>query len=404
MKPGKKPSVRYWDSRGGYYCWIGPTQHRLAKGPDDAPTGPTYLEALDRFRKLVALETDKGTDDYLVSALMNQYRAHLRATRKSGVPGVFEVMARGFTEEYGDKRVSELQPFMVEHWLSRHERWNATSKAHAGTLILAAVSWARKKGFIQNDPLAGRVDLPQPVLRGREASMSDELMDLLIGEARRNKMRSHEWADFLWMLRQTGARPGELRHAEAHNYEKGRDGRGRLVFRWNATRGYRHKTAAKTQRDRVIYLTPELQEYVEKMVAKHPTGVLFRTPRGAKWSLTSVSNKWSWLLRRPKVIAYCHEHGIEPTSLKPYYFRHSFLSRWVEDGGDIYIVAQLCGTSVKMVEKRYGHPHIDKLHERYLQFMTDQAVMTQAANDNQPARPAANDNRAARQAANSGAR
>jgi integrase len=344
--------------------------------------GPTYLEALDRFRKLVALETDKGTDDYLVSALMNRYRAHLRATRKSGVPGVFEVMVRGFTEEYGDKRVSELQPFMVEHWLSRQERCNATSKAHAGTLILAAVSWARKKGFIQNDLLAGRVDLSQPVLRGREASMSDELMDLLIGEARRNKMRSQEWADFLWMLRLTGARPGELRHAEAHNYEKGRDDRGRLVFRWNTTRGYFHKTAAKTQRDRVIYLTPELQAFVEKMVAKHPTGALFRTPRGAKWSLTSVSNKWNWLLRRPMVVAYCHEHGIEPTSLKPYYFRHSFLSRWVEDGGDIYIVAQLCGTSVKMVEKRYGHPNIDKLNERYLQFMADQAGTPKDANDN----------------------
>jgi hypothetical protein len=75
MKPGKKPSVPYGDSPGGYYCWIGPTQHRLAIGPDDAPIGPIYLEALDRFRKLVALETDKATDDYLVLALMNQYRA-----------------------------------------------------------------------------------------------------------------------------------------------------------------------------------------------------------------------------------------------------------------------------------------------------------------------------------------
>ena len=39
----------------------------------------------------------KSTDDYLVSALLNQYRSHLKATRKSGVPGVFEIVAKGLT-------------------------------------------------------------------------------------------------------------------------------------------------------------------------------------------------------------------------------------------------------------------------------------------------------------------
>jgi integrase len=364
MARGPKPSVRYWQSRGAYCCWIGKDRHFLARGPDDAPNGPTYTEALQKFLKLISLDANKGTDDYLVSSLLNQYRAHLKATRKSAVPGVFEIMARGFGEEFGHYRVSQLQPHMVEEWLARQDRWNDTSKAHAGTLILAAVSWARKKGFIKTDPLARRVDLPQPVLRGREASMSDELMDLLIAEAYRNKMRSREWGDFLKILRLTGARPGEIRHAEVHNYQKGR-----LVFRWNTTRGYVHKNAKKTQRDRVIYLTPELQAHVEELVKKHPTGPLFRTPRGAKWSPTSVANKWKWLTERPKVVEYCREHGIDPLSLKPYFFRHSFLTRWVEAGGDIYIVAQLCGTSVKMVEKRYGHPNIDKLHERYLEFM-----------------------------------
>lgn len=45
MVRGKKPSVRYWKSRGGYCCWIGKDQHILAKGADDAPTGKTFLAA-----------------------------------------------------------------------------------------------------------------------------------------------------------------------------------------------------------------------------------------------------------------------------------------------------------------------------------------------------------------------
>jgi hypothetical protein len=82
------------------------------------PTGPTYLAALAQFRKLLALETNRGTDDYLVSALLNQYRAHLKDMRKSAVPGIFEVMARGFGEEFGGQRVYELKPHMLKAWLA----------------------------------------------------------------------------------------------------------------------------------------------------------------------------------------------------------------------------------------------------------------------------------------------
>jgi hypothetical protein len=365
MPRGKKPSVRYWESRAAYCCWIKGEQHVLARGEKDDPTGPTYLTALDRFRKLLALETNKGTDNYLVSALLNQYRAHLKATRKSAVPGIFEVMARGFAEEFGTRPVCELEPHMVENWLAQQTQWNNTSKAHAGTLILGAISWARRKGYIRTDPLAGRVDLPEPVLRGREARMSEELMDILISEAHANKMRSREFGHFLRALQLTGARPGELRHAEAHNYHKGR-----LEFRWNTQIGYVHKTARKTQRDRVIYLTPDLRRHVETLVEQFPTGPLFRTPRGMKWSLTSLCNKWQWLLKRKKVVEYCRKHHIDIKTLKVYNFRHSFITNWIERAGDIYTCAQVCGTSVKMIEKRYGHPDVDKVHEKYLAFMS----------------------------------
>lgn len=119
----------------------------LARCPDDAPGGPVYVEALGRFRKLFAQETNKGTDDYLVSALMNQYRAHLKATRKSGAPGVFEIMAQGFTGEYGKYRVRDLKPHRVEDWLGKQtDRWNDTTKAHAGTLVLAPCRGRGRRG------------------------------------------------------------------------------------------------------------------------------------------------------------------------------------------------------------------------------------------------------------------
>jgi len=250
MARGRKPSVRYWESRGGYCCWIDGRRELLAKGPEDAPKGATYREALSRFQKLLEQDANKGTDDYLVSSLLNQYRAHLSKTRKSGVPGVFEIMARGFGVKFGSKKVNDLIPTDFDEWLGSQTQWNPTSKAHAATLILGALSWARKKRLIQNDPLAGRIERPQPILRGRDARMSEELMDLLISECFEKATYSRKkrtdnpaihtkksgfcepFGKLLWLLRLTGARPGEPRHAEAHNYQNGR-----LVFRWNTQRG-----------------------------------------------------------------------------------------------------------------------------------------------------------------------
>jgi hypothetical protein len=49
--------------------------------------------------------------------MLNQYRAHLKATRKCGAPGVFGVMARRFAAKFGTKRVAELKPYEFDRWL-----------------------------------------------------------------------------------------------------------------------------------------------------------------------------------------------------------------------------------------------------------------------------------------------
>ena len=67
------------------------------------------------------MEAEAGTDDYLVSALLNHYRAHLKTTRQSGAPGVFEVMARRFAVKFGKLRVRELKPHHVEEWLGKQD-------------------------------------------------------------------------------------------------------------------------------------------------------------------------------------------------------------------------------------------------------------------------------------------
>jgi hypothetical protein len=63
----RRPSVRYFPSRGCYYCQVNGKQHRLATGPDDAPHGPTYLAAFEAFNQLLQSAGDTSPTKYEVS-------------------------------------------------------------------------------------------------------------------------------------------------------------------------------------------------------------------------------------------------------------------------------------------------------------------------------------------------
>ena len=67
-----------------------------------------------------------------------------------------------------------------------------------------------------------------------------------------------------------------------------------------------------------------------------------------------------------RVVAYCREHDIDPDSLKPYNFRHSWTCDCLDTTGDIFGAAMMLGTSMKMLQTRYFH--MDMLHERFLVY------------------------------------
>ena len=105
----------------------------------------------------------------------------------------------------------------------------------------------------------------------------------------------------------------------------------------------------------------------------YPEGPIFRTLRGTPWTLQNCANKWRrWLLRRPKVVAYLEEHGIDPPNVRMYNFRHSWACNYLDSTGDIFGAAMMLGTSVKMLQTRYFHMDEEKLHARYMQFMAGQ--------------------------------
>src|SRR5437764_1281745 len=81
----RKPSVRYFSSRNGFFCQHHGKQHRLADGPDDSPTGPTYLAALDAFKQLMQMGSvttakDRNTVRVVLETYLQHAQDKMRAT------------------------------------------------------------------------------------------------------------------------------------------------------------------------------------------------------------------------------------------------------------------------------------------------------------------------------------
>jgi hypothetical protein len=81
---GRKASVRYYASKGGYFTHFEGKNIRLPTGPDDAPSGPTYLAALTKFSELMQVSTaDTADQANTVRIVVDLYGQHLERNGQS---------------------------------------------------------------------------------------------------------------------------------------------------------------------------------------------------------------------------------------------------------------------------------------------------------------------------------
>jgi integrase len=137
-------------------------------------------------------------------------------------------------------------------------------------------------------------------------------------------------------MEQTGCRPGEVASVTAGQVDLGA---GTWTFK-------RHKTVKKTDKPRVVYLTPAAVELTRRLAAAHPTGPLFRNSRGEPWNRNSVRCRF----RRLRV-----KLGLGG-GVVAYTYRHSYATAGLEAGVPIATMAELLGhTSTDMINEHYGH-------------------------------------------------
>lgn len=342
----RKPSIRYYPERKAYSTYIRGKWHTLAKSDkDDAPAGPAYLASLKKFRELLEAEAS-GTleDDISVSSLMRQYLASAPIQALAGFNNKSDSL-KNFTVKFGTVIIRDLKPVEVDQWLKDQTQWNTTSKNTFLTHLGAALNWAERKKVISKNPLKGRLDKYKPLARTKDTVIPTDIYNELLQATGRSNI--HDLILFLW---NTGARPSELTKA--------------LVSYFDETAGTIRIPAERTKsrrRDRIIHLTPALVARCKELCAgKEKSALIFQTTYGRKWRREVIVNMMKKLKKK---IGYTGR-------LTAYGFRHTFITTALMST-PIAIVAEICGTSVKMITKHYSHPECYQvfLHDHYLRMM-----------------------------------
>ncbi|QDT53784.1 Tyrosine recombinase XerC [Caulifigura coniformis] len=155
-------------------------------------------------------------DDFLVwstghcaPATVKWYAAYLVGSRKA------------FVSVFGDRLVSDMGPLDLEQWIDRHfSKASENGRLGIKRAVMRCFNWAVKKRLCPTNPLSGADIYSRPGARRlasyqpRRSYLNEEQWKAAI-----ESVASDDWlADLLVLLRETGARPFEIRILEVRHF------------------------------------------------------------------------------------------------------------------------------------------------------------------------------------------
>ena len=304
----------------------------------EAPKTPAARElAWEAFHALMANMPDARTEinprvASLLEAFLDWSHNHQSPETYRG----YCFYLQKFDEFNGDLKLRVLRVNQVTQWLDSRP-WNDTTRYNAIRSVVRALNWAVEQQLVAENPLKG-MSRPRPLSRSRGLDRR-EFLAILRGANR-------AFRALLIGLRQTGARPCELRHL---TWDQAADDR--LIIR-------DHKTVGKVRKARIIPLTPRMKRLLARLRKDSCSDYVFVNTRGKPWTSDAVHRQ----MRRLRTKLNLAE------DICTYMIRHTFGTEGIVKGTDVITLAKIMGhEDATMLHKNYAH--VERLPDHMMEAM-----------------------------------
>jgi integrase len=322
----RKPYFRQFD--GWWYAQVRVgakrKQIKLIKGKENEQ------EAYRAFCRLVAEhEGDAPKPQALtVAAVCDLFLEHSQRHNKPVTYEMYRHFLQDFCNTHGRRMPHDLKPFHVHRWLDSHPTWKG-SRSHAVSSVKRAFTWAVSEGLLDRNPVQ---TVKKPATGRRDRILSKEEREQILAA-----INDESFRDFVFAMQETGCRPSEVATVTAANVNL-------ELGIWSFDD---HKTAHKTRKSRIVYLTQAMIDLTIRLMKLYPEGPLFRCPRtDGAFSRNNIRCRFRRLRAK-----FPNLKGVVS-----YTYRHTYATQALVNGVGIAQVAELLGhTSTVMVMKHYGH-------------------------------------------------
>lgn len=286
---------------------------------------------------------------YTVRQACEDYVEHLRESKGDGAAA--DALTRFQRYVYPQVRLADtelmaLTPDAIAKWRKslrdtvnrsgtrRGERRSDSTLNRDMTCLRAALNLAYRDSHVVSDG----------AWRGKLVPIkdADRRRDVYLDKAQRRALVEHAQSDlaaFLKGLALLPLRPGALAALTARSFDR------RL--------GILNIGTDKSGADRKIALPPATAQYIaERCSQKTPAAPMFDRSNGKAWD----KDAWKYPFKDAVDAANAADGDINiPGTATIYAMRHSAITDLVHSGLDMLTVAQISGTSLRMIEKHYGH-------------------------------------------------
>jgi integrase len=236
------------------------------------------------------------------------------------------------------------------------------SKRHLVICIKACFTWAAQTTDADGGGLMPKTCQPFRYLKRPHVPIKDLTEADLITDVEHHLLvtysadRHHEWhgtdntvQDIIKLMHHCGPRTSEPLEANVRDFNR----RTRQLTLGN------HKRSQTQQNTALRQLT--LNDEAFAIVAKHcadkgPNDPIFTTSTGSRWSVNRINLRFRQI---KALVAKPHAKdkrvGTVRASITPYSYRDLYISELLMVGVPVFQVAKMAGTSIKMIEKHYGH-------------------------------------------------